>query len=142
MKKIMEKNDLKIDLRAVPFSSWDNNRVLEYRFNPNQDLTYYKEHSLLFGLIKFKTKHKYSTKWIQPVRFLNTHISYRYDENDYRNNNYPIFIDSKETFEKLKTMFQTYGQFLHWYWAEDNIQRSEYKKSREKYLLEQTDIWE
>ena len=58
MKKIMEKNDLKIDLRAVPVSSWDNNRVLEYRFNPNQDLTYYKEHSLLFGLIKFKTKHK------------------------------------------------------------------------------------
>jgi hypothetical protein len=38
-------------------------------------------------------------------------------------------------------MFQTYGQFLHWYWTEDNIQRLEYRKSREKYLLEQTDIW-
>lgn len=51
-------NNLKIDLRAVPYS--DTSHVLEYRINPNQDLTYYKEHSLLFGLIKFKTKHKYS----------------------------------------------------------------------------------
>lgn len=50
----MKKEDLKIDLRAVPHGS--SCHVLQYRINPNQDLTYYKEHNWFFGLIKFKTK--------------------------------------------------------------------------------------
>lgn len=131
--------NLKIDLRAVPYS--DRSHVLEYRINPNQDLTYYKEHSLLFGLIKFKTKHKYSTKWIQPVRFYNSLISYRYDENDSYSNNFPIFVNSKEALEKFKTMFQTYGEFIDWYLEEDIKQRSKYRKERKEYL-ESMGIWE
>lgn len=134
-------NDLKIDLRAVPFGTNNNSHVLEYRINPDQDLTYYKEHSLLFGLIKFKTKHKHSTKWIQPVRFFNCVSSYLYDENDSWNNDHPIFVHSKEELKKFKTMFQTYGQFLHWYWEEDNIQRSKYWKERKEYL-EKMVTWE
>lgn len=134
----MDKNNLKIDLRAVPFGEV---HVLEYRFNLNQDLRYYKEHRWLWGLIKFGTVHKYSTKWIQPVRFYNSLISYRYDENDSFSNNFPIIVNSKEALEKFKTMFQTYGQFMDWYWEEDSKQRSEYRKERKEYL-ENLGIWE
>lgn len=132
--------NLKIDLRAVPFGSGDSH-VLEYRINPNQDLRYYKEHKWLWGLIKFGTVHKYSTKWIQPVRFFNCLTSYRYNENDSFNNNHPIFVDSKEALEKFKNMFQTYGQFMDWYLEEDCKQRSEYWKERKEYL-EKMCIWE
>lgn len=134
----MKGENLKIDLRAVPYTS--NSHVLEYRINPDQDLTYYKEHSLFFGLIKFKTKHKYSTKWIQPVRFFNSITSYRYDENDRWNNNHPIFVHSKNDLKRLKDELQTYGQFIKWYWDEDMKQRTAYWKERNNYLNQHT-IW-
>ena len=57
----MEKEDLKIEFRAVPYAS--GSRVLEYRISPEQDLTYYVEKSYLWGLIKFKSKCKYDTGW-------------------------------------------------------------------------------
>lgn len=136
----MKKENLKIDLRAVPFGTSDNH-VLEYRISPDQDLKYYKEHRWLWGLIKFRTVAKYSTKWIQPVRFFNCLTSYRYNENDSFSNDHPIFVRSKEALEKFKTMFQTYGQFMDWYWEEDAKQRSEYRKKREEYL-EKMSIWE
>ena len=134
----MKKENLKIDLRAVPYS--DSSHVLEYRISPDQDLRYYKEHKWLWGLIKFGTVHKYSTKWIQPVRFFNGVTSYRYSENDGLNNNHPFFIHSKDELENMKYKLQTYGQFLDWYWKEDKKQRDEYWKERNEYLKQHT-IW-
>lgn len=134
----MKKENLKIDLRAVLYS--DSSHVLEYRINPNQDLRYYKEHKWLWGLIKFRTVHKYSTKWIQPVRFFNGVTSYLYNENDGFNNDHPIFIHSKNELENMKYKLQTYGQFLDWYWKEDRKQRDEYWKERNAYLKQHT-IW-
>lgn len=135
----MKKENLKIDIRAVPYS--DSSHVLEYRFNPNQDLTYWKEHNWFFGLIKFKTKHKYSTKWIQPVRFFNSVTSYLYSENDSWNNNHPIFVHSKDELENMKYKWQIYGQFLNWYLDEDRKQHDAYWKERNAYLKQHT-VWD
>ena len=134
----MKKENLKIDLRAVPYS--DSSHVLEYRISPDQDLRYYKEHKWLWGLIKFGTVHKYSTKWIQPVRFFNGVTSYLYSIGDDFNNNHPIFIHSKDELENMKYKLQTYGQFLDWYWKEDKKQRDGYWKKRNEYLKQHT-VW-
>lgn len=45
----MEKDNLKIEFRAVPYAHEE--KVLEYRISPEQDLTYYVEVSYLWGLI-------------------------------------------------------------------------------------------
>ena len=135
----MDKQNLKIDLRAVPYGS--DSHVLEYRINPDQDLIYYKEHSLLFGLIKFKIKHKYSTKWHKPTRFFNGTISYQFPENDSFNNDFPIFVHSKDELQKLKNSWKTYEDFIDWYQKEDIKQRKEYWEKRNEYL-KKIGIWE
>jgi len=133
----MINRDLKIEFRAVPYSS---SHVLEYRFSPDQDLHYYKEHKWLWGLIKFRTPHKYSTSWKQPVRFRNAISSYRYPENDLWNTDFPIFIHSEDELNKFKQKFKTYGEFLDWYWEEDAKERQEYREARAEYLKKKQ-IW-
>ena len=54
----MDYKDLKIQFRAVSFAK--SKRVLEYRVDPNQDLTYEKTNG--FWIFKFSVKRKYSTK--------------------------------------------------------------------------------
>ena len=75
----MEKDDLKIEFRAVPYAS--NSRVLEYRISSEQDLTYYVEKSYLWGLIKFKCKRKYNTSWKRISIFKCGLTSHYYDIN-------------------------------------------------------------
>ncbi len=133
------KRNLKIELRAVPFGDGDSH-VLEYRFSPNQDLKYYKEYNWFWGLIKFGVVKKYSTRWHQPVRFFNRLISYKYNENNSYSNNFPIFVNSKRELEDLKQKWQTYGQFVDWYWKEDEKQRSAYRRERNAFL-EKRNIW-
>ena len=133
------KRNLKIELRAVPYGDGDSH-VLEYRFSPNQDLRYYKEYNWFWGLIKFGVIKKYSTSWHQPVRFFNGLTSYRYNENNSYSNNHPIFVNSKRELADLQQKWQTYGQFIDWYWEEDEKQRSAYRRERNVFL-EKRNIW-
>lgn len=130
----MNKEDLKIELRAVKFSESSNLHALEYRISPDQDLRYHKEHIWLWGLIKFKTVSKYSTSWKRPVTFFNGAISKYYDEYDSISNNYPIFVYNKHEFENWKSAYKTYGEFINKVKQIDQEQRSEYRIDREKFL--------
>lgn len=136
----MNKEDLKIELRAVKFSENSGLHVLEYRISPDQDLKYYKEHRWFCGLVKFKTISKYSTSWKRPVTFFNGTISKYYGENDPVSNNYPIFIYTKHEFEKWKSTYKTYGELINAIKRIDQEQRSEYRIDREK-LLENIRPW-
>ena len=97
---------LKIDLRAVWYISY--RRVLEYRINPDQDLRYYKEHKWLWGLIKFRTVHKYDTNWHRLKWFVNSLTSkcHTYDDSF---NWSPIWCNKQETLEWYKLQLPTYG---------------------------------
>ena len=134
------KRNLKIELRAVPYYEGSDSHVLEYRISPNQDLRYYKEYNWFWGLIKFGVVKKYSTAWHQPIRFFNGLFSYKFEENDSYSAEHPIFVHSKEELEDLKKKWQTYGQFIDWYWEEDKKQRSQYWKERNAFL-ERRAIW-
>ena len=133
----MNKKDLNIEFRAVPYTSFSH--VLEYRFSPNQDLRYHKKHCWLWGLIKFITISKYSTDWKKLCIFRNYNTTYQRAEND-PDNYAPIFIHSKEEFEEFKHNYKTYGDFMKWYSAEEQKERAEYRKVRKTYL-EQKGIW-
>ena len=62
----MNRGDLKIQFRSVKNDNNSALRVIEYRVNPNQDITYKKYMKLLFGLFNITLTRKYSTEWIRP----------------------------------------------------------------------------
>lgn len=129
----MRKQDLKIEFSAAPWL--DTYYVLEYRVSPRQDRTYKKTISLLFGLIKFTIKRKYSTKWQRPYKFFYSSSSYMYDFDDCFNWN-PILVDDQDDLNSYKRRFDTYGQFKHYL---DNLNRDNiesYWKDRYKYTKE------
>ena len=132
----MNKEDLKIEFRAVPYAS---SHVLEYRFSPNQDLRYDRKHCWLWGLIEFRTISKLSTAWKQLSIFRNYSITCEFVEND-PHNYVPIFIHNKEELEKFKYNYKTYGDFMKWYNEEEQKELTEYRKDRKTYL-EQKGIW-
>ena len=134
----MEKENLKIEFRAVPYAS--HSRVLEYRISSEQDLTYYVEKSYLWGLIKFKCKRKYNTSWKRISIFKCGLTSHYYDINQgifYM----PIFCNNQEALNWFKKTFETYGAFetylverekpeVEKYW----IKRNKFLEDREKIL--------
>lgn len=136
----MNKEDLKIELRAVKFSENSGLHVLEYRISPDQDLKYHKEHRWFWGLVKFKTISKYSTFWKRPVTFFNGVLSKYHNENDTISNNYPIFIRKRDEFENWKNLYKTYGELMKKVNEIDKKQRSEYRIDREK-ILESRKTW-
>lgn len=127
----MEKDDLKIEFRAVPFVF--EQRVLEYRISPKQDLTYYVEKSYLWGLIKFKRKCKYDTGWKRISVFQCGLTSHYYDINEWLNY-MPIFCDNQETLNWFKRTFETYGAFNRYIVEKEKPEIEEYWKKRNKYL--------
>ena len=103
----MNINDLKIELRAIPVTekAW----TLEYRLSPDQDLSYEVEHNWLWGLIKFKTKHKYLVMW-EEVTYVYYHgHSYMYDINSNNHIKLPVSCKTKEEFEAYKEKCKTFG---------------------------------
>ena len=127
----MEKDDLKIEFRAVPYA--DLSRVLEYRISPNQDLVYYKNVSYLWGLIKFKRKKKYSTKWEPVLIFKCGFTSHYYDVNDWLNY-MPIWCDNQEKLDWYKRTFETFGAFERYLTEKEKGEYVEYWTRRAKYL--------
>ena len=132
----MKKEDLKIEFRAVPYGG---SHVLEFRISPDQDLKYYKEHHWFWGLIKFRTVAKYSTKWVQPTIFCNSVLSYQKTEEDSYNYCH-IFIWKRQNLEQFQNNYHTYGEFLKWYNEEDQKERIAYRKAHVEYGNE-SGIW-
>ena len=133
----MEKDDLKIEFRSVPFGFEE--RVLEYRISPKQDLTYYVEKRYLWGLIKFKRKCKYDTGWKCISIFKCGLTSHYYDINKWFNY-MPIFCDNQETLNWFKIKFKTYGAFNRYIVEKEKPEIEEYWKKRNKYLEDRKKI--
>lgn len=134
-KKAMNKENLKIQLRAVPYAN--ESRVLEYRIDPNQNITYEKEPTNFFERILkkigFKFIRKYNTKWERPSVFSNplTMAYYEfYDEFNWG----PIWCDNQDSLNYYKRMFKTYKDICD-YITEVNIKGHErWEKERAEYL--------
>ena len=133
----MEKDDLKIEFRAVPYAL--ERRVLEYRISPEQDLTYYVEKSYLWGLIKFKRKCKYDTSWKSISVFECGLTSHYYDINKWLHY-MPIFCDNQETLNWFKKTFETYGAFERYIVEREKPEIEKYWKNRNKYLEDRKKI--
>lgn len=133
----MEKDNLKIEFRAVPYVH--ETKVLEYRISPEQDLTYYDDVNLLWGLIKFKRKKKYSTKWKQVQEF---HCSFLSQYNDvYHWLNYvPIWCNNQETLNWFKRTFETYGAFEKYVADRERAEYEKYWLRREKHIKDAKEI--
>lgn len=126
-----DKNDLKIEFRAVPYT--DNYHALQYRISPDQDLEYVKEVSWLWGLIKFKYKTTYSTKWRSFELFHNHCSSYLYNVDDIFNW-MPILIKGQQELNFYKHEYRTWGQWTRWVDQRHKREMKNYKVEREKYL--------
>lgn len=128
--------ELKVDFRAVPYAS---KHVLEYRINPNQDITYYQEISV-FGLFKFKIKRKFDTSWKQPYLFHCSCTSKYYPE-DNDMNYMPLFIYRKSHLDEYKRDFKAIGMWMKWMDKKEEEEKAKYKYERNAYLEEHT-TWE
>lgn len=133
----MEKDNLKIEFRAVPFAH--DEMVLEYRISPSQDLTYYVEVSYLWGLIKFKRKKKYSTEWKQVQEFHCGLTSHYYDVDKWLNY-MPIWCNNQETLNWYKRTFETFGDFKKYIADREKGEYEKYWEKRVKYLEDRKKI--
>ena len=122
------RDDLKIEFRVVPYASA---HVLEYRINPDQDLTYYNEYSFL-KFFTFRIKKKYDTNWNKAWRFFNYVTAYRYPESEV--DPHPIFIYKQSDLESFKINFPTIGSFFTYLDDISDREREKHKRAREKYL--------
>lgn len=127
---------LKIEFRAVPYAQ--DKHVLEYRISPNQDLSYENEISWLWGLIKFKVKHKFETNWHRACKFLNYPSAYLYEQ---EHNYLPVFVDDRKELKKIQTAFSTIGEFFEYMENEDQKEIDKWQQDRNKYLKDKL-IWE
>lgn len=134
----MDRDSLKIEFRAVPYAHEEH--VLEYRISPEQDLTYYVEVGYLWGLIKFKRKKKYSTKWKQIQEFHCGLTSHHYDVDDWLNY-MPIWCNSYDTLNWFKRTFQTLGAFEKYLVEREKSELERYWKKRKKYLEDKKKIY-
>jgi hypothetical protein len=121
--------DLKIQFRAVPYTS--DSHVLEWRVNPEQDLTYYTYHKFLF--FRWRKKHQYDTEWHQPRRFCNHSTARYYDENDYANW-FPYWIENQCGLDWYKNNFKTLGEFFKYQDEDIAIEKDKWRLERANYL--------
>lgn len=123
--------DKKIDICAVVYSG--SSHVLNYRFNPEQDLTYLKEYNFLG--FKFKLKRKLSTEWNQPEVFFCG--SPEHDEKYYMNW-HPIFIHKKKELDEFKRTLKTYEDLKKYCDKRTKDAYNEYLPKRRQYLEDHT----
>lgn len=118
------RNDLKIEFKAVPYGSTYHR--LMYRISPDQDLTYYKEYSVLG--IKFRRKKKFDTSWQEGWQYLTWSASCGCEDEPTTN---PILFNKKSTFEEWK-LCKTMGEYfekLNKINEKEIIKWKEYRKS-------------
>lgn len=129
-------DNLKIEFRAVPYSSMSDSHVLQFRISPEQDLTYNKEY-LFFGF-KINIKKKFKTNWHDATRCLNYPSAYLYEESEVWG--HPIFVYSKTQLDVYKYKYKTIGEFFKQLDKENSKELQEYKIKRDNYLTNKT-IW-
>ena len=129
MKYITDYKNLKIQFRAVSFAK--SSHVLEYRVDPNQDLTYKK--TVGFWIFKFSLKRKYSTEWHMPEHYWN-HCTAKYYDEDAWDNWCPYFIENQQELDWYKNKFKTIGDFLKYHNEYSNKEYEKWKVDRENYL--------
>ena len=123
-------SNLLIEFRAVPYAS--DYHVLEYRINPNQDLTYLKKFKILG--ISLKIKSRYRPMWTEAERFMNGLTSYQYDVYD-DIHIMPIFIHTKDELEFYKRRYRTIGEFMKTELLQySEKQFREYQEDRDRYI--------
>ena len=123
--------NFKIQLRAVPYAS--TGYVLEYRLDPNQDLTYEEEETYFFGLFKRKVIKSFDTNWHQIHWFCNSLTSYVYEANN-ELNYAPIWCESKNDLEYYKSQFNTYGDLATYVRKHNEKAYEQHAKDRAEYL--------
>lgn len=137
-----KKDNLKIQLRAVPYASYS--KVLQYRFDPDQDLTYEEEPSNFVQRILKKLganfKKRFDTGWHDIRKFAAPLTMDLYDF--YDNFNWgPVWCDNQSTLEHYKRMFKTYKD-LQDYLDEVNTKGyKEWKAAREAYLAKMKPLY-
>ena len=140
----MDKRNLKIEVRAVIFLKGHDNRVLEYRLSPDQELTEKIEPSNALEAVEriflpWKYEKKYDSYWIQPKVFQENIIMGHYEfENDW--NWGPVWVRSQKQFEEMKEMFKTYGDLEDWFENRNQEGRKKWAKARDEYLKKE-DPW-
>lgn len=122
------RDDLKIEFKAEIFGVAQIYHVLMYRISPDQDLTYYEEHSFLG--IKFKRKKKFDTSWYKACQYLNYPGSSAYDKPQ---TNW-VLMDNQKEFEEWKTSCKTMGEFFDRLNKINEKEINEWEKDREKYI--------
>lgn len=132
---MLYKENLKIQFRAVAYST---SHALEFRIDPNQDLTYEKTYG--FWIFKFTIKRKFSTKWHQPEHYWN-HITAMYYTEDSQDNWSPYFIENQKSLNWYKNNFKTIGEFLKYHNDYSNKEYKEWKIARANYLKEQETMY-
>ena len=136
------KDNLKIQLRSVPYASYSH--VLEYRIDPNQDITYEAVPNNFFGKLLKKIGWKFiktfDTSWHQPQVFMNW-VSMALYEFDDSFNWGPIWCDSKNTLENFKRQFVTYGDLRRYIEEKTNESYKRWKIERDKYLENKKTIY-
>ena len=136
------RDDLKIELRAVPYSPYSH--VLEWRISPNQDLKYLDDEieKSWFGFVK-KLVHKvrkYNTFWHQPRLFAAPLTMDLYEFN-YEFNWGPMWCENKQQLEYYKQKFKTYGDIRKYIEDHTNKSYKKWKAAREAYLNKMKPIY-
>ena len=121
-------NDLKVEFKAEPYGRSNSYHILMYRISPNQDLTYYKEHSFLG--FKFTIKKEFDTSWHEAYIYLNYPSACYYDEPQTN----PVLIKKQKEFEEWKTSCKTIGDFFVRLDEINKPQIEKWKRDRERYL--------
>lgn len=121
------RDNLKIELKAVLYGPGIYHHLM-YRISPDQDLTYYKEYSILG--FKFKLKKKFSTKWRGAYKYLNYPSAYLYEEEPVQ----PVLLKCDSEFFEWKRSCSTMKDFFDKLGAIDNKELAEWRRDREEFL--------
>ena len=138
----MKKDNLKIQLRAVKYGSYS--KALEYRIDPDQDITYEDVPNNFFGRLLNKLGWKFvktfDTFWHQPKIFISP-LTMELYEFEYDFNWGPIWCESQKELDKYKKMFRTYGDLRQYADKHNEECYKRWKKEREKYLQQSEPLY-
>ena len=107
----MNRQDLKIQFRSVKWVPYSGSRVIEYRVDPEQNISYTKPVKWLFGLFTTTKTFTYNTFWVQPQVKSFFKSFHRLDD-------MPVWTsETEERYHPLKWFkdnFKTIGEFEDW----------------------------
>lgn len=139
----MKEEDLKIELRAVIYVEGSNGRVLEFRFSPDQDLSYEVEPRGWWQRLEKKwhpdryVEH-YSTYWHRPKVMSDNSLAYLCAQ-DASINQIPIWVKDKNQFQDYKDKFKTYRDLLDWMAEWNRVNVEKWRNKRIELLGDRSD---